>query len=280
MDEVGTAIKSSLEINYDIPFRIENRNKYKDRGYRLWPDNELEELFEINMLYRQGIRLIIEVNPQRYAADMLNDMQHADKYKIEIFLKYIDAMRKNRAKVEMSVNSNLCKTIDYELWNDPWKNLKFRISVIPDQGDSDNSEKDIFVNWSNRVVGMMLALLNIEKIDNDKQYIEGGMKKILVNKYERNPVNRQLCLMANGYICKVCGFNFEAVYGKLGYQFMHVHHIEKISYHEKEYVINPEKDLIPVCPNCHAMLHRADPPLLPDELVTIIKNNRQKGGKL
>ena len=28
----------------------------------------------------------------------------------------------------------------------------------------------------------------------------------------------------------------------------------------KEYELNPTKDLIPVCPNCHAMLHRKDPP--------------------
>lgn len=280
MDEIGTAIKTNLEANYDIPFQIENNNKYKDRGYRLWPYNELGELFEINMLYRQGIRLIVEVIPQKYAADMLDDMQHADKGKIDIFLKYIEAMQKNHAKVEMSVNNSLCRTIDYELWKQPWKNLKFRISFIPEHDDSENYEKNIFVSWSNRVVGMILALLNIEKTDNEKRYFEGGASKILVNKYERNPVNRQLCLMANGYKCKVCGFDFEDEYGELGYQFIHVHHIEKVSCHEKEYIINPEKDLIPVCPNCHSMLHRVDPPLLPEELATIIKNIKKgkKGG--
>jgi 5-methylcytosine-specific restriction protein A len=274
MDEVGAAVKSQLEISYDIPFHIENSNEYRDRGYRLWPDNEIGELFEIHMLYRQGIRLIIEVQPQRYAAGMLNDMQNANKGKIGIFLKYIEVMRKNRAKVEMNVNNNLCKTIDYEVWNQPWKTLKFRISVIPEREDTDDYEKNMFVSWSDRVVGMMLVLLNIEKTEDEKQYLEGGVSQVLINKYERNPVNRQLCLMTNGYICKVCGFDFEAEYGELGYQFIHIHHIEKVSLHEEEYVINPEKDLIPVCPNCHAMFHRINPPLLPEELVAIIKKVR------
>ena len=36
-------------------------------------------------------------------------------------------------------------------------------------------------------------------------------------------------------------------------------------------IIDPVKDLIPVCPNCHAMLHRKTPPLLPEELGRILK---------
>ena len=273
MDEVGAAVKSQLEVTYDIPFHIENSNEYRDRGYRLWPDNDLGEFFEVKMLYRQGIRLIIEVQPQKYAAGMLNDMQSADNAKIGVFLKYIELMRKNRAKVEININNNQCKKIDYELWNQPWKSIKFRISVIPERDDDENYEKNLFVSWSDRVVGMVLALLNIEKTEG-KEFLEGGVNQVLVNKYERNPVNRQLCLMANGYVCKICGFDFEKVYGDLGHQFIHVHHIEKISSHDEQYYINPEKDLIPVCPNCHAMLHRADPPLLPEELVAIIENAR------
>lgn len=141
MDEVGAAVKSQLEYTYDIPFHIENSNEYGDLGYKLWPENDFEELFEIRMLYRQGIRLIIEVQPQRYAAGMLDDMQKADLGKINIFLKYIENMQKNKAKVEMNLNNNLCKRITPELWEQPWKNLKFRISVIPDQDDVIDYEK-------------------------------------------------------------------------------------------------------------------------------------------
>lgn len=271
MDKVSVAIKAQLETTYDIPFHVESGNEYRDSYYKIWPDNDLGELFEIKMLYRQRIRLIIEVFPQKYAAGMISDMNNADGEKIGIFLKYIDVMQKKQAKVEMSINNNLCKSIDENLWQHAWKSLKFRISVIPEKDDEEDYEKMLFISWAKHVVGMMLALLNIEKMETeDRKYAEGGLSQILTNKYERNPANRQLCLMANGYVCKICGFDFEREYGEIGHEFIHVHHIDKISSFDKEYYLNPEEDLIPVCPNCHAMLHREDPPLRPEELVAII----------
>ncbi|WP_444659086.1 hypothetical protein ACRQV7_00760 [Caproiciproducens sp. R2] len=34
----------------------------------------------------------------------------------------------------------------------------------------------------------------------------------------------------------------------------------------EEYIVDPIEDLEPVCPNCHAMLHRTAPPLSIEEL--------------
>ena len=50
--------------------------------------------------------------------------------------------------------------------------------------------------------------------------------------------------------------NFEQTYGELGKGFIHVHHVIPVSEIGKEYKVDFKKDLIPVCPNCHAMLHR------------------------
>ena len=87
---------------------------------------------------------------------------------------------------------------------------------------------------------------------------EGFAKKIWVNAYERNKKNRDDAIKAYGnkYCCEICGFNFEEVYGNIGKNFIHVHHIMPLSTIRKNYKINPAKDLVPVCPNCHAMLHR------------------------
>lgn len=52
----------------------------------------------------------------------------------------------------------------------------------------------------------------------------------------------------------------------------HVHHIVPVSQIGLDYVIDPLKDLIPVCPNCHSMLHRKDPPLIPEELKRIVED--------
>lgn len=96
--------------------------------------------------------------------------------------------------------------------------------------------------------------------------IEGAKKTITVNIYERNAKARTECIKYWGIDCKVCGLNFEREYGDYGKGFIHVHHLTKISDIGMEYQIDPIKDLRPVCPNCHSMLHKSNPPLTIEEL--------------
>lgn len=118
---------------------------------------------------------------------------------------------------------------------------------------------------------------NIENIDptelpKDEKIFEGAKKIITVNQYERNPIARQKCIEANGCKCKVCGIDFEEKYGVIGRGFIHVHHIVPISTIRESYQVDPIRDLVPVCPNCHAMLHRGHNSitLTIDELKTIL----------
>ena len=85
---------------------------------------------------------------------------------------------------------------------------------------------------------------------------EGAKQQVTVNRYERNPIARRQCLEIHGYNCLVCEMNFEKTYGELGKEFIHVHHLVPLHEINQKYEVNPETDLIPVCPNCHAMLHR------------------------
>ena len=105
-----------------------------------------------------------------------------------------------------------------------------------------------------------------DELDSDIRYSEGKTKKIIVNTYERNPHARKKCIDHYGLNCQVCGFNFYEKYGDLGRDFIHVHHIVDISTVGKEYDVDPIKDLIPVCPNCHSMLHKKKPALSIQEL--------------
>ena len=97
---------------------------------------------------------------------------------------------------------------------------------------------------------------DFEELPSFEGLFEGAKKTIAVNQYERNRDARQKCIDAHGYKCKVCGMDFEKMYGELGRGFIHVHHVVPISTIGKEYLLDPVKDLVPVCPNCHAMLHR------------------------
>jgi 5-methylcytosine-specific restriction protein A len=109
--------------------------------------------------------------------------------------------------------------------------------------------------------------------DTPEEFFEGKVKNIVQTTYERNPHARKVCLENHGYNCKVCDFNFEYHFGKMGKGFIHVHHIKPISEIAKEYKINPLEDLVPLCPNCHAMIHSRKPALDVEELKNIISNN-------
>jgi 5-methylcytosine-specific restriction enzyme A len=87
---------------------------------------------------------------------------------------------------------------------------------------------------------------------------EGKLKTISVNAYERNPLARKKCMEHYGVECQVCELNFEALYGEVGRDFIHVRHLKPLNEIQENYEVDPIKDLIPVCPNCHAMLHRKE----------------------
>ncbi|WP_342551079.1 EVE domain-containing protein [Lysinibacillus sp. FSL M8-0216] len=105
--------------------------------------------------------------------------------------------------------------------------------------------------------------------------IEGAKKAYLVNKYERDSKNRKKAIEIHGLNCYACGFNFEEVYGERGKEFIEIHHIKPLSTLEEAIEINPETDLVPLCANCHRMVHRSiDRVLSVEELKELIQNHK------
>lgn len=95
---------------------------------------------------------------------------------------------------------------------------------------------------------------------------EGATTTVTVTLYERSAVARRKCVEHYGCSCSVCGFSFESTYGELGRDYIHIHHLIPLAELDREYEVDPVRDLRPVCPNCHAMLHRKSPPLTIDNL--------------
>ncbi|MBD8489190.1 HNH endonuclease [Echinicola sp. CAU 1574] len=115
-----------------------------------------------------------------------------------------------------------------------------------------------------------------EELTENSIYAEGSSKRILVNSYERDSSARKSCLKHHGYSCIVCEFNFEDHYGSYFKDFIHVHHLRPIASIGKEYQLDPVRDLIPVCPNCHAIMHRRNPPYTVHEVKKMIKSKKKK----
>jgi 5-methylcytosine-specific restriction protein A len=108
-------------------------------------------------------------------------------------------------------------------------------------------------------------------VEYENTLFEGAKRTIIVNSYERNSEARRICISHWGTVCTICRFDFEKEYGELGKGFIHVHHLKPVSEIGYTYEVDPIKDLRPVCPNCHSMLHRQKKVLGINELKNILK---------
>ena len=118
-----------------------------------------------------------------------------------------------------------------------------------------------------------------EKLQTNREPVltEGALDVSVSQKYERNPKARAACIAAHGTRCAICGFDFGEFYGPAFAGMIEVHHIVPLSEIGEEYVVDPVRDLIPVCPNCHTALHSKPGGFYGiEELKTI---RRQQSGK-
>ena len=102
---------------------------------------------------------------------------------------------------------------------------------------------------------------------------EGNPKSIVLTVYERNPKARRQCLDHYGTDCYGCGISFGKIYGNMAEGFIHVHHLREVSRRGGKYVVDPVKDLRPICPNCHAVVHLQTPPLSIIKLKQMLKKS-------
>jgi hypothetical protein len=128
-----------------------------------------------------------------------------------------------------------------------------------------------FIRWfENDVLELYSDLSKIE---------EGSPIEVHLTRYERSKINRRICLKHHGYSCSVCGINLKKIYGERANCFIHVHHLDMLATSEAK-IVDPINDLIPVCPNCHCIIHRTKVPATPDEIRELIKQNKGESNGL
>lgn len=220
-------------------------------------DNE-EHYNNVRKLIGNGIDFVVykyrgdnHLAPSRFIGYLQND----------IITHFIKNNGKHGSKTTQAINKILGYTCEYDKSIDK-EYLVFckKNGIIPRKMIKRKRKFWIFDNDSNTRY--------------ENEYYEGAKQQVLVNKYERNPIARKMCIQKYGCICNICQFDFEKQYGELGKDFIHVHHITPISENKgKSYKVDYENDLIPVCPNCHAILHRSNISI--ETLKDIVRKNRR-----
>lgn len=94
----------------------------------------------------------------------------------------------------------------------------------------------------------------------------------------KEPINDEIeklkkeCLEYYGAICEICGFDYGYTYGEQFESKIDIHHIQATCEEEILPDTDPIKDLIPICHNCHCIVHSKTPPYSVDEMRVMLKN--------
>ncbi|MFR4079595.1 MAG: HNH endonuclease [Prevotella sp.] len=274
MEALCIKLKSVLERHFSMPFEVSSSLVDGEEHYTCSPSNEGAMFFDVRVYIHNHIRLVIEIYPQKHGGYILKDMASTEVSKRKRFEIYKEMLEDKGAKIVFLVNGSNIFTNE---WPELWRSFMCKIVLVP-ISDSDSSEKEFSVisEWLKYCFEFIFSLLTITDINDKGDNItsiqtEGTPTEIRSIRYERNPINRQLCLHRKGYNCAVCGMNFYDIYGKIGYHYIEVHHTTPVSAMTPGYVFDVDRDLVPLCSNCHAMVHRRTPPYTVEELKGIIK---------
>jgi len=110
---------------------------------------------------------------------------------------------------------------------------------------------------------------------------EGDVRYAISRIIERSKTAREKCLTIHGFACGACGINMRSHYPCFPDDFIEVHHRRPMAQWIKEnsggkgvtrYRINPERDLVPLCPNCHSAVHSCKPPMEVEDLRRLLEN--------
>jgi hypothetical protein len=135
-------------------------------------------------------------------------------------------------------------------------------------------DEDRFDAISSSLSGEPATTVIPEQVDSSKTYVEGSAKTITVNAYERNREARSKCIEHHGWNCGVCGFAMADLYGTLGEGIIHVHHLRELASLGEQSEVDPIKDLRPVCPNCHVILHSSTPAITIAQLRKVLSGRK------
>ena len=258
-----TLIKQGIINRLDIDTKVNIQNE-DIVEIRLSNYSDLHTFMIKIKLYYASID--IELIPDNFAGETIRQMGLAKKDQKELFYKTTVHLKENNYITTFNINN---QTTDIDNWSNNWE----QIDLILRKDNLQFNEGDInliIVDGACSIFSLILCLFEVDYTRNITSYSEGSQMTITVNKYERNPRNRALCILHHGYKCKVCNFEFNEKYGNLGDNFIEVHHLTPLSEIKENHIVNPVNDLIPLCSNCHSMIHRNDQLMSPEDLKFII----------
>jgi 5-methylcytosine-specific restriction protein A len=210
--------------------------------------------------------------PGKFARPLLAKMGEAGSEARAAFSALAIAAKK-QVKMTFRVNGTDIDTQDPSSWPVQWQKVELALKK-PGVVFEDLTSKELESVISDIITplfGMCIALIGIEDTEADPSALEGNPVEAVSRRYERKPVNREICLSVRGRRCCCCNMDFGEVYGDIADGFIEVHHITPASEMGPGYLINPVTELVPICSNCHSVVHLSSPAASVDEVRAHLK---------
>ena len=222
------------------------------------------------LIWEYGFRTTsLKIVPGNFAAPMIKQMGLSFNENwgyAKLFTEILDA---RGSSIQFKVNGSILSISDVQDVPQEWDSFELFCKsplMVLNQNDL-NQINELVENFLLPAVGIIVSLVGLEEAYVESLgETEGNSYESITRRYERKKVNREACIQLKGYACLVCGFDFKEAYGELGADYVEVHHVVPVSKMGSNYRVNIESDLVPLCSNCHSMVHRKDPPLSVEEL--------------
>jgi 5-methylcytosine-specific restriction enzyme A len=234
---------------------------------------DINPAYSFTIFVRLGWRsLEAEFKLGNYARGLLDALEKTPVANRDVFSKRAIKLQQDGVQIEMMINSSPVDATAPRSWPAGWNTFNLIIKKTP----TDPGGKDLAFDWCSKILNLVVPILPLEETEAEEEHYaaglpEGAKIRIEVNRYERSRLNRDAAIDFHGAVCNICEFDFGKVYGLEAAGYIHVHHIVPVSKLGDNYMIDPSRDLIPVCPNCHAMLHQTNPPRSAEEIKNMLK---------
>ncbi|QBH97259.1 HNH endonuclease [Limnobaculum zhutongyuii] len=274
IDSYSLAERISSEIGFEFT-ASEGWDREGQRWFELYPTGyPIGQTFTIRTIIGWR-RIDVIFRPAIFAGELVEAMRTSDEGGRQTFRAILDTCQNADTEISFIINETVCNPNDDAVWDLPWRSVGLEISKGMLSINKGNIESDMYhiELWTSRMAAAIISLLPLEETVDDFLEVfglpEGAKMSIEVNRYERDRRNRAAALAIHGYTCSGCDLNMEEKYGNIAAGIIEVHHVKPISELGADYIIDPINDLIPLCPNCHAVVHKCSPPL---SIIALRKN--------
>jgi len=214
------------------------------------------------ILKKSKLRITSEVILGSLARPLSKELGRVSKNKRELFHHAVGALEDELINVRIQCGSYQGPATNMKDWPKEWND--FHLSLTQPLKENDDTV-ETFIDMGIKCITLMNTILPLETIEKTG-YEEGAISEVKHTFYERNIKNRKIALDHHGNACKICNFRTDEKYGKDHKDIIEVHHVVPVSEMGRGYLVDPRKDLVPLCPNCHSLVHKRKPAFTIDEI--------------